>query len=115
MTLNILNSHLNACAALVHCNLGDGNLGYLVLTAPLSTYTLLSTLLFVEPTNVGLTLSMPDPAPTSVVLSELVRTHAENLRVWQKYKDVDRVIKRVINTIFPEVYFGHFENATWYL
>ena len=71
-TLNSLNIHLNAFAVLVHCNLGDGNLEFIVLTAPPATYTLLSTLPFVEPTNVVPTLAIPDLASTALVLSELV-------------------------------------------
>ena len=82
MAINRLNSHLKKGAALLHCDLGDGNLGYLVLTAPPYTHTLLSTLLFVGPTNAGPTLTMPDPEPTELVLSELFQTHVENLRVW---------------------------------
>ena len=69
MKLNSLKSQLNTCAASVHCNLGYGNLGYLVLTALPATYTLISMLPFVEPTNVGLTLTMPDMEPTAVLLS----------------------------------------------
>ena len=81
ITLNSPNSHLNACAASVHYDLGGSNLGFLVLTDTQATYTLLRTLLFVEPNNVGPTLTMLNLAPTAVVLSELVKTHAENLRV----------------------------------
>ena len=83
MTLNSLNSHLNACATSLQLNLEDGKLGYIVLTAPPATYTLLSTLLLFEPTNVGPKLTIPGPAPTAVVLLELVQTHVENLRVWR--------------------------------
>ena len=72
MTLNSLNSHLNKCAELVHYDLGDSNLGFIVLIAPPATYTLLSTLQLIEPTNVGQTLAMPDPTPIAVVLSEMV-------------------------------------------
>ena len=104
MTLNSLNSHINACDVLVQYDLGGVNLGYLVLTAPPATYTLLSTLPFVEPTIVGPTLTIPGPAPTALVLSELVQTHAENLRVCQEYNDVDRAIKRVNKTIVTKPY-----------
>ena len=72
MTLNSLKSHLNTCDALVHCNLEDGNSGYLVFTAPPTTYKILRTIPFVEPTNVGPTLTVLDLAPTEVVLLELV-------------------------------------------
>ena len=89
MTLNILNSHLIACSAFVKFDLRDGNLGYLFFSAPPDTYTILITLQFMEHTNVVPTLAMSDPAPTAVVLSELVRTHAENLRVCLEYNNVD--------------------------
>ena len=81
-------------------------MGYIVLTAPPATYALLRTLSFVKLTNVGPTLTIPDPTPTSLVLSEIVRTHADNLRFWIEYNNVDRSIKRVIKTIVPGVYFG---------
>ena len=82
MALNILNSHLNTFDTLVQWNLGDGNLGYLVLIALTATYTLISTLLFVEPTNLGPTLTVPDLDPTEVVISEIFQNHVENLRFW---------------------------------
>ena len=72
MMLNSLNSHLNTWTESVHCNLDDRNLSYLILTSPPDTYTLLSTLPFAEPANVGPTLAMTDSTPTSAVLSELV-------------------------------------------
>ena len=105
MTLIVLNSYLNAFAASVQCDLGDGNLRYLILTAPLATYNLLSTLHFVEPTNLGPTLLIQDLAPTAVVILELVRDYAENLRLWREYNNVDRAIKMVIKTIVPKLYF----------
>ena len=110
MRLKILNIHLNACAASVYWDLGDVNLGYLVLTAHPATYNLFSTLKFVEPTNVSPKLAIPDPATTSVVVLELVRTHADKLRFWQEYNNVDSAIKMVIKTIVPEVYFRTLRN-----
>ena len=65
---------------------------------------------FVEPTNVGPTLKMPDLAPTAVFPLELFRTHADNLRVWQEYNDVDKAIKGVIKTIVTEEYFQTLQN-----
>ena len=73
MSLNSLNSHLNACAASVHSDLGGVDLGNLVLTAPPATYNFLSMLPFLVPVNVGPTLTIPDPAPTAIVVLELVR------------------------------------------
>ena len=111
MMLNSLNSHLNTCAISVHYDLGGGNLGYLFLEAPPSTYTLLRTLPFIKPTNVGPKIAMPEPAPTELVFLELFQIHADNLRVWQEYNNVDRAITRVINTIVTEVYFWTLQNC----
>ena len=110
MKLNSLNIHLKICAALVHCNLGDGNLGYLVLKVPPATYTILSTLLLMEPNNLGPALIMLYPEPTALVLSNLAQTHADNLIVWREYNDMDRAIKRVIKTIVPKVYLWTLRN-----
>ena len=89
----------------MHRNLGDGTLGYLVLTEPPSTHNLILILLLVAPVNMGPILAMSDPAPREIFILELVRNHVEDLRVWQEYNDVDRVIKQVIKTIVTKVYF----------
>ena len=110
MLLNTPNSHFNACATSVHRNLGDGTLGYIVLTAPPATYNLLSTILFVVPVNVGPTIIITDPATTAIVTLELVYNHAKKLWVWQEYNNVDRAIKRVLKAIAPGVYFRTLRN-----
>ena len=48
---------------------------------------------------------MMEPAPIAEFVLELFQNHAENLRSWKEYNDVDRAIKRVIKIIVPEVYF----------
>ena len=74
-------------------------------TASTDTYDIIRTLPFVEPINVGPTLAMMNPAPTTIVLSDLVWNHAEALRVFQESNDVDRVIKQLTKAIDPKAYF----------
>ena len=76
--LTDLNGYLNACAASVHCDLGNGTVGYLILTAQPATFLLACTTPFVHPTHPGATLTLPDPAPTSAVIGTLTRAHTEN-------------------------------------
>ena len=105
ISLKILNTHLNACYASVHSNLGYETLCYIFFTAPPATYNIICTLPFVSPVNAEPTLEMPDLAPTAIVFFELVHNHAEALLVWWEYNDVDRAINWIIKLITPQVYF----------
>ena len=64
---------LNANAASIHSNRGNGKLGHLFLTAP-KVYNTLSTTDFVPPTNPRLNLEIPDRA-TGNQISSLRRNH----------------------------------------
>ena len=48
---------------------------------------------------------MPDPAPTAAILSELVRTHTHEVRLFNEYHAVDRTGKEVISKLIPEKFF----------
>ena len=103
--LNILNSHLNVCVTLVHSDLGNSTLVFIVLISPPATYNRLSTLPFVVPVNVGPTIMIPDTATMEIDILGIVFNHIETLRSWQEYTNVDRAINRVIKSIVPKVYF----------
>ena len=45
---------------------------------------------------------MPDPAPTATILSELVRTHKQQVRLFNEYHVVDRACKKIISKLIPE-------------
>ena len=70
-----LNVYLNSCSSAVDCTLGCGTLGYLVLTAQATVFNTHCVTPFITPINPGIRPVMPDPAPTAVILSELVKTH----------------------------------------
>ena len=75
-----VNGFLNACAASVHCNLGNGTVGYLVLTAQLASFQIASPTSFVKTVNPGV-LVLGDPAPSVAVIVPLTRQHTEDTRV----------------------------------
>ena len=89
-----LNVYLNSCSSLVDCTLEYGTLGYLVLTAQPAVFNTHCVTPFVTPRNPGINPVMPDPAPMAAILSELVRTHKHEVRLFNEYHAVDRACKR---------------------
>ena len=69
-----VNGFLNACAASVHCNLGNGTIGYLVLTAQPASFTIASPKSFVKPVNPSV-LVLADPAQSEAVIGTLTCQH----------------------------------------
>ena len=100
-----LNGFLNACAASVHCNLGNGTVGYLVLTAQPASFQIASPTSIVKPVNPGV-LVLGDPAPSAADIRSLTRQHTEDTRVINKYHSFDRAYKKVLCTLIPEVTCG---------
>ena len=100
---------LNACAASLHFNLGNGTVGYLVLTAQPAPFGIVSPTSFVKPVNPGV-LVLEDPAPTAAVIGSLTRQHTKDTRVFNEYHSVDRPCKKVLCALIPEAYFWSFKN-----
>ena len=48
---------------------------------------------------------MPDPAPTPVLLSKLVRTHKHHVRLFNEYHTVDLACKKIISKLIPEKFY----------
>ena len=84
-----VNGFLNACAASVHCNLGNGTVGYLVLTAQPASFTIASPTHFVKPVNPGV-LVLADPSSAADIVGTLTRQHTEKMRVFNEYHSVDK-------------------------
>ena len=99
-----VNGFLNSCAASVHCNLGNGTVGYLVLTAQTASFTIASPTSFVKPVNPGV-LVLADPAPSAAVIGTLTRQYTGNIGVFNEYHSADKACKRVLFTLIPEAYF----------
>ena len=69
-----VNGFLNACAASVHCNLGNGTVGYLVIIAQPASFKIASPTAFVKTVNHGM-LVLAEPAPEAAVIGTLTRKH----------------------------------------
>ena len=104
-----VNGFPNACSASVHCNLDNGNVGHLVLTAQPVSFLIASPTFFFKPVNPGV-LVLGDPAPSAAVIGRLTRQHIEDIRVFNKYHSVERGCKKVYFTLIPEAYFRSFKN-----
>ena len=100
-----LHVYLNSCLSAVDCTLGCGTLGYLVLTAQLAIFHTHCGTKFITPRNQRIYPVMPNPAPTAVVLSELVRTHKHQIFLFNKYHTVDRACKKVISKLILEKFY----------
>jgi hypothetical protein len=90
---------LNANAASVHSELGDGQLGHLPLTISTAVYATLSAIPFVAPANPGTAPVLPN-AGTAIQIGAAIRDHTEALRLWREYKNVDAALKQqLISTV----------------
>ena len=100
-----INVYLNSCSSTVYCRLGCGTLGYLVLTSQPSVFNTHCYSEFRVPTNLRIHLFMPDSTPTAAILSELVRTHKQEVCLFNEYHVVDSACKKVISKLIPEKYY----------
>ena len=96
-----LNVYPNLCSSAVDCTLGCGTLGYLVLTAQPAVFNTHCVSMFITQRNPGIHPVMPDPAPTATILSKLVWTHKQEVRLVNEYLAVDRARKKVIYKLIP--------------
>jgi hypothetical protein len=76
--LKTLQLTLNANAASVQCNLGNGLLGLLALTVSNAVYTTFSNIPFVVPINPGPTAIIPEGHPTAVVIANGHHLHTKS-------------------------------------
>ena len=93
-----LNVYLNSCLSAVDCTFWCGTLGYLILTTQPAVFNTHCGTEFITPRNPDINPVMPDPVPTAAILSELVRTHKHEVRLFNEYRAVDHACKK-----------GHFE------
>ena len=92
---------LNANAASIHSNRGNGKLGHFFLTAQPGVYDTLSTTTFVPPTNPGLNPDTPDGA-TGNQISSLRRNHDNLLEEFNTFDQADKALKSLVIATFDE-------------
>ena len=94
-TLAALNLQLNANAASVQSNLGDGLLGLLFLTVSPEEYNALSNTAFIPPVNPGPTPAIPNAA-TDHQISAIVRQHTHDTNSFNEYLATDKALKQQV-------------------
>ena len=87
--LTEVNVFLNTCAASVHFNIGNGTIGYLVITAQPDSFTIASPTAFVKPINPG-ELVLAEPAPAAAFIGTLTCKHKEDICVFNEYHSVEK-------------------------
>ena len=100
-----LNVYPNSCLSAVDCTLGYGTLGYLVLTDQPTVFNTHCVTRFITPINLGIHPVTTEPDPTAAILSELVRMHKHEMRLFNEYHAVNRVCKKVISKLIPEKFY----------
>ena len=60
---------------------------------------------FITPRNLGIHTVMPDLAPTTAILSELVRAHKHHVGLFNEYHAVNCACKKVISKLIPEKFY----------
>ena len=93
---------LNANAASIHSNHGNGQLGHLFLTMQPEVQNTLSTTPFVPSANPGLNPVISDGA-TGNQISNLRRNHDNLLEEFNTYDQADKALKSLVITTFDEV------------
>ena len=66
--------------------------------------------IFVQPRNPGATFNLSDPPPSAAVIGSLTRKHAEDLRVFNEYHNVNRASKKLLFSLVPNAYYRSFKN-----
>ena len=94
---------LNANAASVQSNLGDGLLGLLYLTVTPATYNTLSQVPFHQPINPG-PLPVFNPRATSREVAAAKAEHEESLRVFREFNNTDKALKSLIINAVEDMY-----------
>jgi hypothetical protein len=98
-----LNLHLNANAASVQSNLGDGQLGLLALTVSPAIYNTLSAIAFIPPANPGTTPNIP-PNTTAAVTATIVRQHNTDSILFREYRATDNALKQQVISCVNSMY-----------
>ena len=96
---------MNSCSSAVDCTLGCSTLGYFVLTAQPAAFKTHCGTEFVTPINWGIHPVMPNPSPTSAILSKLVRTHKHKVCLFNEYHTVNCACKKVISKLITEKFY----------
>ena len=107
--ISVTNIMLNANAASIHSNLGDGKQGHLSLTISASQYAKVSTVTFVPPTNPGVTAVISDNA-TAAQIRSITAAHKADTHAWQQYTAVEKALSQQLIAVYNPMYIRALRN-----
>ena len=102
-TIKDIHIKLNANAASIHSNLGDGNLGYIYLTVTNEVYNTLSDVSFIEPANPGMLPVIPTTASVRQA-NDIQMNFKENRRIFNEYTMTDKALKQQLLSSINDIY-----------
>ena len=103
-SISELNLQLNANAASVQSNLGDGQQGLLALTVSTAIYATISNIPFVAPANPGPTADLPEGGGTGPVLAAIVAAHKLATDIFKEYNATDKALKQQVISAVNNIY-----------
>ena len=113
-TISSINELLNANAASVHSDSGDGVHGLLILTVSTTTFEAISTAPFETPINPGLAPYIPRGS-RKIEINELNRHHNIKQRVWREFIATDKALKQLLIGGVDQIFIrAKRHRITWY-
>ena len=108
-SINDIHIKLNANAASIQSDLGNGRLGLLSLTVTNDVYNTLSDTPFIEPANPGQVPTVP-AGTSSTAATHIRRLFDEDRRVFRQYHNTDRALKSQLIASVDEMYIKALRN-----
>jgi hypothetical protein len=102
--INIVHKKLKANASSIPSELGGGTHGLLGLVLSAPAYINITGHVFIPPNNPGPTAVIPRNLRLSAQINELVRQHANDLRIFHEYTRTDQALKQQLLGAFDEMY-----------
>ena len=109
-TIKALHLKLNANAASVQSNLGDGNQGLIYLTVSDAVYATLSDVEFIEPLNPGTTPVYAARA-TAAQISQTRTDFIENRKNFNQYNNTDKALKQLLLSAVDDMFLKTLKNS----
>ena len=109
-TINAMVTDLKANAATIQTENGGGQFGYLALVVSATVYATLSNQPFIVPANPGPTAAQLPNHPTAAQITDNIRAHAEELRLFRQYNTVSQALKRQIIEAVDDMYIRALRN-----
>ena len=108
-TIKELHLKLNANAASVQSNLGDGNNGLIYLTVSDEVFNTLSDVPFIEPANPGIVPTFPQNA-SQRLQAEIRQDFDENRRVFNQFNNTDKALKQLLLSAISDMFIKALKN-----